>query len=74
MSKVIALNTSIANLSTSEMLQRAEALEIHAAEYRREAARPTTHPSDVADLRAAASEADGVAIHLRRMAHRGNFA
>lgn len=71
---VVALNTNIANLSVSEMLQRAETLELHAAEYRREAARPTTHPADVADLREAAAEADGAAIYLRRIATRGNYA
>ncbi len=61
-------------LTAAELIRRAEAHEAEAAEYRREAAHPAVSAADIADLKEAAAELDGAAIHLRRMAARGHRA
>ena len=75
MCKVLALNTNDnAGISIDTLILRAIALEKEAAEYRREAANPATHPADIADFKQAAADADGAAIHIRRIVARGHYA
>lgn len=57
-------------LSITDLISRAERLEHEAQEYRIEARDPKMSLPDVQDLKAAAAELDGAAIHLRRMANR----
>jgi hypothetical protein len=70
--KVIAMNAPI--MTAAELISRAEAHEAEARELRAEAAHPDVPFSDIADLKAAAAELDGAAIHMRRMANRGHRA